>query len=70
MVTSIDEVAHVLVLDPMECTVAGPLSANSFVLLLLTSALTLATPSVFSYKWQIMLVVFLVITLAHFTHFH
>ena len=42
--TEICKIPHVLGLDPMECTVAGPLYTNTFLLLLLTIALTLATP--------------------------
>ena len=45
MVTDIYKVTRLLGLDPMECTVSGPISANPLLLLLITSALKLATPA-------------------------
>ena len=44
MVTTIDEVARVLGLDPMECTVYGTLSTETFFFLFPTSDLEIATP--------------------------
>ena len=45
MVTEIDEGTRVLVLDPMECTVADSLATGPFFFLLITIALALATPA-------------------------
>ena len=48
MVTAIDKVTRVLGLNTIECTVAGPLSANPFFLLFITGSFTLATQAFFS----------------------
>ena len=69
-VKAIYEVARVLVIYPMDCTVSGILATDPFLFLFLTRYVTLATPALVFSKWQSRLVVLLATNSVQFTHVH